>query len=80
MQRKKNYVLICATYEDSNQILTNHYENTPIQILPPQIENFYKINSGSFHTSALNIDCGYLLEPPRRGGSNAYPQSVFEQK
>ena len=24
-----------------------------------------------------NIDCGYPLEPPRRGGSNGYPQSVF---
>ena len=22
-----------------------------------------------------NIDCGYSLEPPRRGGSNVYPQS-----
>ena len=27
-----------------------------------------------------NIDCGYSLEPPRRGGSNEYPQSIFEQK
>ena len=24
-----------------------------------------------------NIDCGYLLEPPLRGGSNEYPQSMF---
>ena len=24
-----------------------------------------------------NIDCGYSLEPPRRGGSNVYPQSMF---
>ena len=24
-----------------------------------------------------NIDCWYLLEPPRRGGSNEYPQSMF---
>ena len=24
-----------------------------------------------------NIYCGYSLEPPRRGGSNEYPQSVF---
>ena len=22
---------------------------------------------------AQNIDCGYTLEPPRRGGSNEYP-------
>ena len=24
-----------------------------------------------------NIDCGYSLEPPRRGGSNKYTQSIF---
>ena len=24
-----------------------------------------------------NIDCGYSLEPPRRGGSNGYQQSMF---
>ena len=24
-----------------------------------------------------NIDCGYSLEPPRRGSSNEYPQSMF---
>ena len=27
--------------------------------------------------SAQNIDCGYSLEPPHRGGSNEYPQSMF---
>ena len=34
-------------------------------------------NSGSFHISAQNIDCGYSLEPPRRGGSKECPQSMF---
>ena len=34
-------------------------------------------NSGSFCIFAQNIDCGYLLEPPRRGGSYEYPQSMF---
>ena len=24
-----------------------------------------------------NIDCGYWLEPPRRGGSKVYPQSML---
>ena len=24
-----------------------------------------------------NIDCGYSFEPPRRGGSNEYPKSIF---
>ena len=30
-----------------------------------------------FLISAKNIDCGYSLEPPRRGSSNEYPQSMF---
>ena len=34
-------------------------------------------NSKIFHISAQNIVCGYPLEPPRRGGSNEYPQSMF---
>ena len=29
---------------------------------------------------AQNIDCGYTLEPPRRGGSNEYQQSMFWNK
>ena len=30
--------------------------------------------------SAQNIDCRYLLEPPRRGDSNVYHNLCFEQK
>ena len=33
--------------------------------------------SDIFRISAQNIDCGYSLEPPRRGGSNEYPQIMF---
>ena len=33
-----------------------------------------KKNSDIRHISAQNIDCGYSLEPPHRGGSNEYPQ------
>ena len=33
-----------------------------------------------FHIFAQNIDCGYSLEPPRRGGSNEYQQSMFRAK
>ena len=43
----------------------------------PKKENFQIKNSDIFHISAQNIDCGYSLEPPRRGGSNGYPQSMF---
>ena len=57
------------------------YENTPIQIHKQfhlQKLNFFQIKSYDiFNISAQNIDCGYSLEPPRRGGSNEYPQSIF---
>ena len=38
---------------------------------------FHIKKSDIFHISAQNIDCRYSLEPPRRGGSNEYPQSIF---
>ena len=38
---------------------------------------FSNKNSNIFHISAQNIDCGYSLEPPRQGGYNEYPQSMF---
>ena len=38
---------------------------------------FAEKKSDIFHISAQNIDCGYSLEPPRRGGSNEYPQAMF---
>ena len=48
-----------------------------LKILPPKTENFQVKNSDNFHISAQNIDCVYLLELPRQGGSNEYPQSMF---
>ena len=58
-----------------------HYENTPIEIYwklyNQKRENFPIKNSDIFHISAQNIDCRYSLEPPRQGGSNEYPQSMF---
>ena len=29
---------------------------------------------------AQNVDCWYTLEPPRRRGSNEYPQCMFWSK
>ena len=49
----------------------------------PLKPHFYTVKLGFtgvyniFIISAQNIDCGYSLEPPRRGGSNEYPQSIF---
>ena len=34
-------------------------------------------NTDIFHISVQNIDCGYSLEPPHRGGSNEYPHIMF---
>ena len=44
--------------------------------LPSKNGNFSDKKSDIFHISAQSIDCGYSLEPPRRGGSNEYPQSM----
>ena len=59
-----------------------HYENTPIQIHwkfyhPKKMAIFQIKKSHIFHISAQNIDCGHSLEPPRRGVSNEYPQSML---
>ena len=40
-------------------------------------ENFQYKMSDIFLIFAQNIDYWYTLEPPRRGGSNEYPQSMF---
>ena len=44
-----------------------------------KIENFQQNFFYIFLIFAQNIDCGYMLEPPR-GGSNEYPQSMFWSK
>ena len=44
---------------------------------PKKNENFWMKNLDIFHISAQNIDYGYSSEPPRRGGSNEYPHSMF---
>ena len=78
---KQSYVrlrTICSAALRDNLPITlrKHAYSYILKILPPKNENFLK-NSDIFHISAQNIDCGYSLEPPRRGGSNGYPQSMF---
>ena len=43
----------------------------------PKKGKFSVKKSDIFHISAQNIDCGYPLELPQRGGSNVYLQSMF---
>ena len=65
----------CFCNELIKQIsLREHAYSNTLEILPPKNESFQMKNSKNFHISAQNIDCGYSLEPPRRGGSNEYPQ------
>ena len=62
-----------------------YYDNITKTRLFKYIENFTsknwkfsdKRNYYIFQIYAQNIDCGYSLEPPRQGGSNQYPQSMF---
>ena len=42
-----------------------------------RIENFMGKFFKIFNVFAQNIDCGYMLEQPRRGGSKEYTQSMF---
>ena len=71
----------CTFYENSNQPITKtDLFKHILKILPPKHENFLIKISDIFHIPAQNIDCGYSLEPPRRGGSNEYPQSMFWAK
>ena len=56
---------------------------TCLYIFDPLKPHFYIVKLGFtgvyiiFLIFAQIIDCGYSLEPPRRGGSNEYPQSMF---
>ena len=51
--------------------------------IDPFKPHFYTVKLGFtevyiiFLISAQNIDCVYSLEPPHRGGSKEYPQSMF---
>ena len=69
-----NPVFWCNSAESAYDKLT--LRNMPIQIYWEFYHQKMK-NSGNFHISAQNIDCGYLLEPPGRGGSNKYQRSMF---
>ena len=52
----------------------------PIQIYRKfhlQKLKIFRKNSDIYQISPQNTDCAYSLEPPRQGGSNEYPQSMF---
>ena len=75
-QEKQEFLLVHLKTGIYRPLRKHAYSNI-WKISPPKSENFQIKNSDIFHISAQNIDCGYSLEPPRRGGSNEYPQSMF---
>ena len=57
--------------------LRKHAYSNIMKILPTKNENFQKKILIFFLFLLKNINCKYSLEPPRRGGSNEYAQSMF---
>ena len=71
-RQDKTYV-----FDDKKLSLRKHAYSNILKMFPPKNENFHIKISHILHISDQNIDRGYSLEPPRRGRSNGYPQSMF---
>ena len=75
---KTDYILF-----DSIKCRLGSITKTRLYDFDPLKPHFYIVKLGFtgvyiiFLISVQNIDCGYSLEPPRRGGSNEYPQYMF---
>ena len=76
-------VHIMLHYLGKGVLLHQDITKTCLYNFDPLKPHFYIVKLGFtgvyiiFLISAQNIDCGYSLEPPRRGGSNECPQSMF---
>ena len=58
-----------------NLMVNLHYENKYTENFSAKKKKKKKKSDKKFdilHISAQNIDCGYSLKPPRRGGFNTY--------
>ena len=70
-------------FSDKNNDIFHVFTKTYLYNFDPLKPHFYiaKLGFTGVYIILLfllkNIDCGYSLEPPRRGGSNEYPQSMF---
>ena len=74
------HVLINTKEEVTTETLRKLAHAINRDFLTLKIENFQLYYFDIFLIFAQNIDCGYTLEPPRRGGSNEYPQSMLLSK
>ena len=78
----KHYIPINIKYHNESGglerlVITKTYLFKYTENFTTKNENSQIKNSHIFLIFTQNIDCRYSLEPPRRGGSNEYPQSVF---
>ena len=77
------YVTLLHLWTSHITCISAYIAKTCLYNFDPRKPHFYIVKLGFtgvyiiFLMSAQNIDCGYSLEPPRRGGSNEYPQSMF---
>ena len=71
----------CSELYDSQKsrptALRKHAYSNILKILQSKTDILQIQKFWYFSVSSPNIDCGYSLEPLRRGGSNEYPQSMF---
>ena len=76
------FMILVAFNAGTNLIIHSIRKTCPCNVYP-LIPHFCIVKLGYagvylfFLYLLQNIDCGYSLEPPRRGGSNVYPQSMF---
>ena len=84
-QRGKSHVIDIMSLQMFYEFVT-YQDNISVYYIPPYTPLIYSktgICRGIpifFLFLLQSIDCGYSLEPPRRGGSNVYSQSMFLAK
>ena len=74
---RPNKVLASSDPPENKGLITKTRLFKYIESFTTKNWKFSDKNSDIFNISAQNIDSGYSLEPPRRGGSNEYPQSMY---
>ena len=72
----------CKNKLTKTRLRVNIISKTYLYNFDPLKPHFFTVKLGFTGVYILlfllkNIDCGYSLEPPPRGGSNKYPQSMF---
>ena len=73
------YACILTTNSEIMKFVDNITKTFPCNIdnfLGAKNENFIRKKIDICNIFAQNIDCGCKLEPPQRGGSNEYQQSI----